>query len=35
MDGVVKYTGTSNDRDVVLDVVGGTIPTAVRVAQAP
>lgn len=27
-DGVLKYSGGSNDRDVVLQTIGGTIPTA-------
>jgi hypothetical protein len=28
-DGQVKYTGTGNDRDVVLTAVGGSTPTNV------
>ena len=27
-DGIVKYTGTTNDRDPVLNVLGGQLPTA-------
>jgi hypothetical protein len=30
MDGVIKYTGQNNDRDLVLQVIGGVNPTAVR-----
>ena len=26
-DGVLKYTGTSNDRDPILGIIGGTVPT--------
>jgi len=35
LDGVVKYTGAANDRDVVLSTIGGTTPTAVRLEQVP
>ena len=35
LDGVVKYTGISNDRDPILVNVGGTIPTATRTEQLP
>jgi len=35
LDGVVKYTGTANDRDVILNSIGGTTPTATRVATLP
>jgi hypothetical protein len=35
MDGVVKYTGASNDRDPILVMVGGSIPTATRAQQLP
>jgi hypothetical protein len=35
LDGVVKYTGVSNDRDVVLQIIGGVVPTTVRAAQLP
>ncbi len=27
LDGAVKYTGTNNDRDPILTVIGGTVPT--------
>ncbi|HMQ77313.1 MAG TPA: hypothetical protein PKE21_16010 [Flavobacteriales bacterium] len=27
-DNVVKYTGSNNDRDVILTAIGGTVPTA-------
>ncbi|HRH68165.1 MAG TPA: hypothetical protein PLB89_01530 [Flavobacteriales bacterium] len=27
-DGVLKYTGNGNDRDVILQTIGGTVPTA-------
>jgi hypothetical protein len=26
-DALLKYTGTNNDRDVVLTAIGGTVPT--------
>jgi len=29
MDGVVKYSGVDNDRDVILQAIGGVNPTAV------
>lgn len=29
MDGVLKYIGTNNDRDLVLSAIGGMVPTAV------
>ncbi|MBK7086847.1 MAG: hypothetical protein IPH53_20260 [Flavobacteriales bacterium] len=35
LDGVVKYAGGNNDRDHILQTVGGTVPTAVRNAQLP
>ena len=35
MDGVVKYTGSSNDRDPILLNIGGSSPTAVVVEQLP
>ena len=28
-DGVMKYTGEDNDRDLILQAIGGTVPTAV------
>ena len=27
-DGVLKYSGNDNDRDVILQTIGGTVPTA-------
>jgi hypothetical protein len=35
MDGIVKYTGVSNDRDAVLTIIGGTIPTTTKPQQLP
>lgn len=35
MDGTVKYTGAGNDRDVILENIGGTVPTNVRLQQLP
>jgi hypothetical protein len=35
MDGVVKYSGNGNDRDLVLQIIGGVVPTTVRAAQLP
>ena len=35
MDGQVKYTGTNNDRDLILQNVGGVVPTNIRVEQMP
>ena len=35
LDGSVKYTGSANDRDIVLQTIGGSAPTAVRTAQLP
>ena len=35
MDGVVKYSGQGNDRDVILSTIGGTVPTTTRVSYAP
>ena len=35
LDGAVKYAGGDNDRDVVLQTIGGAVPTAVRPAQLP
>jgi hypothetical protein len=32
---VVKYAGANNDRDIILQTIGGTVPTAVRVQQLP
>ena len=32
-DKVVKYTGSSNDRDPILTAIGGTVPTAVLSGQ--
>jgi len=35
LDGQVKYTGASNDRDPILVNIGGTVPTNTRVQQLP
>ncbi len=35
MDGIVRYTGADNDRDLILQNVGGVIPTAMRMEQLP
>jgi len=35
MDGQVKYTGVENDRDIILQSIGGTVPTAMKVKQLP
>jgi len=31
----VKYTGAANDRDLILQNIGGSVPTQVRVEQLP
>jgi hypothetical protein len=28
-------TGAAHDRDIILQTIGGTVPTAVRVGQVP
>jgi hypothetical protein len=35
MNGSVQYTGVGNDRDIVLQVIGGAVPTDVRPEQLP
>jgi len=35
LDGVVKYTGLENDRDIILVNIGGTVPTDTREEQLP
>jgi hypothetical protein len=35
LDGQVKYTGQLNDRDIILQNIGGTIPTNVLIEQLP
>jgi hypothetical protein len=35
MDGTVKYTGQDNDRDPILQNIGGVVPTNIRVEQVP
>lgn len=35
LDGLVKYAGTTNDRDPILVNIGGTVPTAGRIEQLP
>ncbi|MBX2978027.1 MAG: hypothetical protein KF905_01935 [Flavobacteriales bacterium] len=34
-DLAIKYVGANNDRDVILQTIGGAVPTAVRVEQVP
>jgi hypothetical protein len=34
-DGVVSYTGGNNDRDRILQVIGGTVPTNVVEGYLP
>ena len=34
-DGLIIYTGASNDRDPILSNVGGSVPTAARTEQLP
>jgi hypothetical protein len=31
----VDHVGLNNDRDVILQAIGGTVPTAVRTQQLP
>ena len=35
LDGKVKYTGVNNDRDIILQTIGGSTPNAVRYEQVP
>ena len=35
LDAHVKYTGALNDRDQILQVIGGVVPTNTRAAQIP
>ena len=35
LDGVIKYIGTNNDRDVILTTVGGSTPNNTRMQQLP
>jgi hypothetical protein len=35
LDGTVKYTGENNDRDPILQAVGGSVPTNVREGSVP
>ena len=35
LDGTVKYTGSANDRDPILQGIGGTVPTLTRTEQLP
>ncbi len=34
-DGTIKYTGQDNDRDPILQNIGGVVPTNIRVEQVP
>ncbi|MBP7513925.1 MAG: hypothetical protein KA791_05230 [Flavobacteriales bacterium] len=35
MNGIIIYTGTANDRDIILTNVGSTTPTNTRWQQLP
>jgi len=35
LDGVVRYTGGNNDRDPILQNIGGSTPTNTRIGQLP
>jgi len=35
MNGIVKYTGTANDRDPIILNVGSTTPNGARAGQLP
>ena len=35
MDGIVRYVGNGNDRDPVLQNIGGSVPTDIRTEQLP
>ena len=35
LDGVIKYVGANNDRDVIPTTVGGSTPTNTRAQQLP
>ena len=35
LDGTVRYTGLENDRDIILQNIGGVVPTAQRAEQLP
>jgi hypothetical protein len=35
LDGIVRYTGANNDRDLILQTIGGVVPTATRLQQLP
>ncbi len=35
MSGWCVHTSTEDDRDLIMQTIGGTIPTAVRIAQVP
>ena len=34
-DGVLRYTGTGNDRDLVLTRIGGSVPTLTAIGYHP
>lgn len=34
-DGAVRYTGSSNDRDLILEAIGGSVPTALAFGYRP
>jgi hypothetical protein len=35
LNGVVRYTGAANDRDPLLQNIGGSVPTNTREQQLP
>lgn len=35
MNGTITYTGLGNDRDVILQTIGGVVATATRTQQIP
>ena len=35
LDATIKYTGASNDRDIILANIGGAMPTNTRPQQLP
>ena len=34
-NGTLKYTGAANDRDPILQNIGGVVPTTTRAKQLP
>jgi len=35
LNGIIQYTGAGNDRDQILQNIGGVVPTNVRNQQLP